>query len=214
MTPDPDLIPVASVILISNSGSQQIITDTLVVPSVSFTRSASDLITTCSFEVAGAYDIPLSPPQTIAVEYEGAVKFIGVVTDCDISYQAGVATTNIQASDMAYLLSHQGVPYIDAEWRAVTGMTGPGNFGDMSVVSVFVYFLERAGIADGYGIYVSDKFVPGRVDPYPPGTTALDVIIEMANAYSRLFFIYYKKINGVYVSNAFFAPVSHVSYLV
>lgn len=204
MTPDPDLIPVASVILISNSGGQQIVTDTLVVPSVSFTRSASDLITTCSFEVAGAYDIPLSPPQTIAVEYEGVVKFIGIVTDCDISYQAGVATTSIQASDMAYLLTHQGVPYIDAEWRAVTGMTGPGNFGAMYAYQIVTALLTRAGIAPTYIV----GFIAQSSAAYPPGTTAMDVILDMAGKEKYTFFIYYTKVSGVYTSNGFFAPVS------
>jgi hypothetical protein len=75
-----DLIPLASVIIIDSSGTQQIITDTLVVPSISFGRSVSDLIPTCSVSVPGAHDIVLSPPQTIAVEYQSVVRFHGVVT--------------------------------------------------------------------------------------------------------------------------------------
>ncbi len=201
------LLPSVSVHLINNSGSVQTISDTLVIPSLNFGRSASDLITTCSFSVPGAYDIPLVPPQTLALEYESVVRFHGVVTDCSITWQGGIANTTIEAADMSYLLSHKLVPVLPADY--LPHQVGMCDFTGVSVYNIVSDMLTGTGIVagdwvSGYGGSIEYSQV------FDPGTTRLQVLQRIADEIGYTAFLYYVKIEGVYYSYLYFDPFSGI----
>jgi len=202
-----DITPLASVVLISNAGLQQVISDTLVIPSLNFGRSASDLITTCSFSVPGAHDIPLVPPQTLVLEYENVVRFHGVVTDCSITWQGGIANTTIEAADMSYLLSHKLVPVLLADYL-------PHQVGMCDFTGVSVYNIV-SDMLTGTGIVAGDKVsgYSGNIEysqEFEPGTTRLQVIQRIADEIGYTAFLYYTKVEGVYYSSLYFGPFSGI----
>jgi len=202
-----DLAPIADIVLISNTGTQQIITDSLVVPSFSFGRSSSDLTTTCSFAVKGAYDIPLSPPQSLALEYEDVVRFHGLVTNCTITWQGGIPATSIEASDMSYLLSNRLVPFLAADWAAVTGMIGPADFGTMDADDIVIALLDLVGIY--HASYIT-AVTGSPLTSFTPGTSCLNAILQLANALGFVFFLYFTKVSGVYRTNAYFGAFGDI----
>ena len=200
------LIPLASVTLINNSGVGQVLTDSITIPSLSFSRSASDLIASSSFTIPAAYDIPLSPPQTLAIEYEGVVRFHGVVTDCSISWSEGIPSTSIGASDFSYLLSHHLVPILTADWQAVTGMVGPCDFGTLTAGGIVQALCGLCGITAGDLITDSTS----DIHSFAVGTTCLDAIMQLAESLGYTFFLYFTKETGVYYTKPFFGPFAEV----